>query len=117
MVARYAARINSLTDLVVTKLDVLTGLAQIPVCVAYEIDGERVEDMPENQSDMHHAKPVYEYLPGWDEDISGCQTFADLPENAQAYVLRLEELSGCRISSVGVGPERTQTIVRHALLG
>ncbi|QOR47986.1 adenylosuccinate synthase [Trueperella pecoris] len=116
VVARYAARINSLTDVVVTKLDVLTGLEEIPVCVAYEIDGERVEDMPENQSDMHHAVPIYEYLPGWSEDISTCRSFEELPANAQAYVLRLEELSGCRISSIGVGPERAQTIVRHALL-
>lgn len=117
VVARYATRINSLTDIVVTKLDVLTGIEQIPVCVAYEIDGARVEDMPENQSDMHHAKPIYEYLPGWVEDISHCREFADLPANAQAYILRLEELSGCRISSIGVGPERAQTIVRHPLLG
>ncbi|WP_270976148.1 adenylosuccinate synthase [Trueperella sp.] len=117
VVARYATRINSLTDIVVTKLDVLTGIEQIPVCVAYEIDGARVEDMPENQSDMHHAKPIYEYLPGWVEDISHCREFADLPANAQAYILRLEELSGCRISSIGVGPERAQTIVRHRLLG
>lgn len=116
VVARYAVRVNSLTDIVVTKLDVLTGIEQIPVCVAYEIDGARVEDMPENQSDMHHAKPIYEYLPGWSEDISDCQDFEDLPENAQAYILRLEELSGCRISSIGVGPERAQTIVRHRLL-
>lgn len=117
VVARYATRINSLTDIVVTKLDVLTGIEQIPVCVAYEIDGARVEDMPENQSDMHHAKPIYEYLPGWVEDISHCREFADLPANAQAYIMRLEELSGCRISSIGVGPERAQTIVRHPLLG
>ncbi|KTF03563.1 adenylosuccinate synthase [Trueperella sp. HMSC08B05] len=116
VVARYAVRVNSLTDIVVTKLDVLTGIEQIPVCVAYEIDGARVEDMPENQSDMHHAKPIYEYLPGWSEGISDCQDFEDLPENAQAYILRLEELSGCRISSIGVGPERAQTIVRHRLL-
>ncbi|MDP9806562.1 adenylosuccinate synthase [Trueperella bonasi] len=115
VVARFASRVNSLTDIVLTKLDVLTGIEQIPVCVAYRIDNGRVEDMPENQSDMHHAEPIYEYLPGWSEDISQCRDFADLPENAQKYVLRLEELSGCRISSIGVGPERNQTIVRHSL--
>ena len=115
VVARFASRVNSLTDIVLTKLDVLTGIEQIPVCVAYRIDDGRVEDMPENQSDMHHAQPIYEYLPGWNEDLSECQEFADLPLNAQQYVLRLEELSGCRISSIGVGPERSQTIVRHSL--
>ncbi|NLW14038.1 MAG: adenylosuccinate synthase [Trueperella sp.] len=115
VVARFASRVNSLTDIVLTKLDVLTGIEQIPVCVAYRIDDGRVEDMPENQSDMHHAQPIYEYLPGWNEDLSECREFADLPLNAQQYVLKLEELSGCRISSIGVGPERSQTIVRHSL--
>ncbi len=116
VVARYATMVNSLTDIVITKLDVLTGLEQIPVCVAYEIDGVRVEDMPESQSDLHHAKPIYEYFPGWSEDISHCRTFADLPLNAQNYILELERLSGCRISSIGVGPDRAQTIVRTTLL-
>ncbi|MDY5584736.1 MAG: adenylosuccinate synthase [Arcanobacterium sp.] len=116
VVARYATMVNSLTDLVITKLDVLTGLEKIPVCVAYEIDGERVEDMPQSQSDLHHAKPIYEYFPGWTEDISKCRTFAELPENAQSYILELERLSGCRISSIGVGPGREETIVRTPLL-
>lgn len=117
VVARYATAINSLTDLVVTKLDVLTGLEKIPVCVAYEIDGKRVEDMPQSQSDMHHTQPIYEFFPGWEEDISQCRTFEELPANAQAYILKLEELSGTRISSVGIGPGRDQTIVRFPLLG
>lgn len=117
VVVRYATAINSLTDLVVTKLDVLTGLEKIPVCVAYEIDGKRVEDMPQSQSDMHHAQPIYEFFPGWEEDISQCRTFEELPANAQAYILKLEELSGTRISSVGIGPGRDQTIVRFPLLG
>lgn len=117
VVARYATAINSLTDLVVTKLDVLTGLQQIPVCVAYEIDGVRVDDMPQSQSDMHHAKPIYEFFPGWEEDISQCRTFEELPVNAQAYIVKLEELSGTRISSIGVGSGRDQTIVRFPLLG
>lgn len=116
VVARYASMVNSLTDIVITKLDVLTGFEQIPVCVAYDIDGERVDDMPENQSDLHHAKPIYEYLPGWNEDITQCRSFAELPKNAQDYVLRIEELSGCRISSIGVGPDRDQTIIRYDLL-
>ena len=108
--------VNSLTDIVLTKLDVLSGLEKIPVCVAYEIDGKRVAEMPDSQSDMHHAKPIYEYFPGWQEDISQCRTFAELPATAQSYVQALEELSACHISSIGVGPGREQTIVRTPLL-
>ncbi|MGF1426548.1 adenylosuccinate synthase [Kitasatospora sp. LaBMicrA B282] len=110
VIARYATRVNGLTDFFLTKLDVLTGWEQIPVCVAYEIDGKRVEELPYNQSDFHHAKPIYETLPGWTEDISKAQTFADLPKNAQAYVKALEEMSGAPISAIGVGPGRTETI-------
>ncbi|WP_441250974.1 adenylosuccinate synthase [Kitasatospora sp. McL0602] len=110
VIARYATRVNGLTDFFLTKLDVLTGWEEIPVCVAYEIDGKRVEELPYNQSDFHHAKPIYENLPGWTEDISKCLTFADLPKNAQAYVKALEEMSGAPISAIGVGPGRTETI-------
>ena len=116
VVGRYATRINGVTDFVVTKLDVLTGLERVPVCVAYEIDGERVEEMPVNQSDVHHATPIYEYLDGWWEDISACRTFEELPANARAYVLRVEELVGARVSAIGVGPGREEIIQRHPLL-
>ncbi|GAA2249535.1 MULTISPECIES: adenylosuccinate synthase [Kitasatospora] len=110
VIARYATRVNGLTDFFLTKLDVLTGWEQIPVCVAYEIDGRRVEELPYNQSDFHHAKPIYETLPGWNEDISKAKTFTDLPKNAQAYVKALEEMSGAPISAIGVGPGRDETI-------
>jgi len=116
VVVRYAARVNGLTDLVVTKLDVLTGWEKIPVCVAYDVDGARHDEMPADQSDFHHARPIYEYLDGWTEDISGARTFDDLPDAAQRYLLRLEEVSGVRVSSIGVGPGREATIVRHQLL-
>jgi adenylosuccinate synthase len=116
VIARYAARVNGVTDFVLTKLDVLTGLEQVPVCVAYDVDGTRHDEMPVNQSDFHHAVPVYEYLPGWWEDISEARTVEDLPANARAYVERVEELSGARISAIGVGPARDATIVVHALL-
>ncbi|MPV36828.1 adenylosuccinate synthase [Georgenia subflava] len=116
VVARYATRINGLTDLVLTKLDVLTGLEKVPVCVAYDVDGVRHDEMPIDQSAFHHARPVYAELDGWSEDISGARTFEDLPVNAQRYVLALEEMSGTRISSIGVGPDREATIVRHDLL-
>ncbi|WP_197319680.1 adenylosuccinate synthase [Saccharomonospora sp. NB11] len=113
VIGRYAVRVNGITDYFLTKLDVLSGLDTVPVCVAYEVDGERTEDMPMTQTGVHHAKPIYEELPGWHEDISGCRAFEELPANAQAYVERLEELMGARISAIGVGPGREQTIVRH----
>ena len=116
-VARYSARINGVTDFVLTKLDVLTGLERIPVCVAYDIDGVRVDEVPVSQSDFHHAVPIYEEFPGWTEDISGARTFEDLPRNAQDYVLALEAMSGSRISAIGVGPDREAIVVRHDLLG
>jgi adenylosuccinate synthase len=115
VITRYAARVNGVTDFVLTKLDTLTGLEQLPVAVAYDVDGVRHDEMPVNQSDFHHAKPIFEYLPGWTEDISGCRDFADLPKNAQDYVTFAEEHSGARISVVGVGPAREQAVVRHAL--
>ncbi|MGB3259060.1 MAG: adenylosuccinate synthase [Ornithinimicrobium sp.] len=116
VVGRYAQRINGVTDFVVTKLDVLTGLDTIPICVAYDVLGTRHEEMPVNQSDFHHAVPIYEELPGWTEDISGCREFEDLPQAAQDYIVRLEELIGARISAIGVGPGRDQTIQCHDLL-
>ncbi|KAB2590090.1 adenylosuccinate synthase [Streptomyces cyaneofuscatus] len=115
-IARYATRVNGLTDFFLTKLDVLTGWEQIPVCVAYEIDGKRVEELPYNQTDFHHAKPIYENLPGWSEDITKAQTFDDLPKNAKAYVKALEEMSGAPISAIGVGPGRTETIQINSFL-
>ena len=116
VVVRYATRINGLTDICLTKLDVLSGYPSIPVCVAYEIDGVRTEEMPLDQAGFAKAVPVYEELPGWDEDISDCRTFEELPVNAQAYIARLEELSKCRIQSIGVGPGREATIVRYPLI-
>ena len=114
--ARYAARINGVTDFVLTKLDVLSGLETIPVCVAYDVNGVRHDEMPVNQSDFHHASPIYEEFAGWSEDISGARRFEDLPENAQKYILALEKMSGSRMSAIGVGPEREQVVVRHDLL-
>jgi adenylosuccinate synthase len=116
-VARYAARINGVTDFVLTKLDVLTGWERIPVCVGYDVGGTVHREMPMTQTDFHHATPVYETFDGWDEDISQARTLADLPKNAQAYVAALEEMSGARISAIGVGPGRDQTIQVHSLLG
>ena len=105
VIARYAGRVNGLTDLFLTKLDVLSSLERVPVCVAYEIDGERVDEMP-----------MYEYLDGWFEPLEDAKTFADLPAAAQAYVRRVEELSGTQVSAIGVGPGRDQTLVLRGLV-
>ena len=113
VVGRYATRINGVTDFVITKLDILTGLDTVPVCVAYDVEGVRHGEMPVGQSDFHHAVPIYEELAGWWEDISGCRSFEELPANAQAYVLRVEELIGARVSAIGVGPERDAIIERY----
>jgi adenylosuccinate synthase len=116
VIARYAARVNGITDFFLTKLDVLSGLDKVPVCVAYDVDGERCEEMPASQTGFHHAAPVLEYFDGWKEDISGAESFDDLPRNAQAYVRALEEMSGAQISAIGVGPGRDQTLTLRPLI-
>jgi adenylosuccinate synthase len=110
VIARYATRVNGLTDFFLTKLDVLSGLERVPVCVAYEVDGVRHDEMPMTQTEFHHAKPVYEYLDGWFEDITAATTFEELPKNAQEYVKALEDMSGAPVSAIGVGPGRDQTL-------
>ncbi|MBV9142701.1 MAG: adenylosuccinate synthase [Pseudonocardiales bacterium] len=110
VIGRYAVRVNGITDFFLTKLDVLSGLDPVPLCVAYQIDGARTEEMPMTQTDLHHAVPVYEELPGWCEDLSQCRSLDQLPPNARAYVARVEDLCGARISTIGVGPNRHQTI-------
>ncbi len=115
-IARFATRVNGLTDIFLTKLDVLTGWEQIPVCVAYEVDGQRVDELPMTQTDFHHAKPIYELLPGWREDISQARSLEDLPPNARSYVQFLEDVSGTRISAIGVGQDRDATISVHDLI-
>jgi adenylosuccinate synthase len=116
VVARYASRVNGVTDFVLTKLDVLTGLERVPVCVAYEVDGVRHDEMPVNQSDFHHARPIFEELPGWREDITHCRTLEELPAAARAYIKAVESMSGARMSVVGVGPGRDEIIVIRDLL-
>ena len=116
VVARFAARINGATDFVLTKLDVLTGWEHIPVCVAYDVDGVRQDEMPMTQTEFHHARPVYEFFDGWDEDISAARSLNDLPKNAQRYVSALEEMSGAPMSAIGVGPGRDQTVQLRPLV-
>ena len=116
VIGRYATRINGVTDFVLTKLDVLTGMEELPVCVGYEIDGVRHDEMPMTQSEFAKAVPVYETFPGWDEDISHARKLDDLPRNARDYVSALEEMILAPISAVGVGPGRDETITVRDLL-
>jgi adenylosuccinate synthase len=116
VVARYAARINGVTDFVLTKLDVLTGMEEVPVCVAYGVDGVRHDEMPMTQSEFARAVPLYETFPGWDEDISAARSLDELPRNARDYVSALEKLINAPISAIGVGPGRDATIQIRDLL-
>ncbi|SNQ46290.1 adenylosuccinate synthetase [Frankia canadensis] len=116
VIARYAVRVNGVTDLFLTKLDVLSGFDRVPICVGYDIGGERVDEMPMTQTEFHHAKPIYTELPGWHEDLSGVRSYADLPAAAKDYIRALEELSGAPVSAIGVGPGRDQTLVINELV-
>lgn len=114
VIGRYAAEVNGLTDVALTKLDVLSAFDTIKVCVAYECDGERYDYFPMQQSVLHHAKPIYVELPGWkDVDITGCKTYEELPENTRKYIEYLEEVTGVPMSIISVGPDRDQTIMRN----
>ncbi|MCO8276447.1 adenylosuccinate synthase [Actinoplanes sp. TRM 88003] len=116
VMARYAQRINGVTDFVLTKLDNYDDLDEIPVCVAYEVNGVRHDEMPISQSDFHHAVPIFETMPGWKQSIMGARSFDDLPKEAQDFVIFVEERIRARISVVGVGPARDQVIERHSVL-
>ena len=113
VILRYSARVCGMTDLALTKLDVLDQQKEIKICVAYECDGETVTEFPASLKRMAAATPVYETLPGWCEDISGCRSYDQLPANAKAYIKRVEELTETPISIVAVGPDRQQTILRR----
>jgi adenylosuccinate synthase len=117
VIARYAARVNGVTDFFVTKLDVLSGLEQVPVCVAYDVDGKRHTEMPMTQTEFHHAVPVYEFFDGWWEDLSEAREFGELPRNAREYVRSLEEMIDAPVAAVGTGPRRDQTLQLRPLLG
>ncbi len=108
---RYAARLNGLTELLITKIDVLSGLDTLKICTGYRAYGQTFDDMPPHQSVFHDASPTYEELEGWHEEIDECRSFGDLPKQAQAYVRRIEELVGVPVSIVSVGPARDQSLV------
>ncbi|MFN2177993.1 MAG: adenylosuccinate synthase [Candidatus Promineifilaceae bacterium] len=108
----HARRVNSLTEFVVTKLDILSGLDEIPVCVAYELDGERIKHIPADLDQLGRCRPVYETVPGWQEDIMQARRLSDLPANARRYVDFIAEKTGVPVSYISVGPAREQFIVQ-----
>ena len=110
VVGKYATEINGLTDIVITKIDVLSGLGKLKICTAYEIDGKIYDYVPADTKSLYRAKPIYEELDGWDEDITQIKKYEDLPENCKKYLARIEEIVGCPISVVSVGPDRSQNI-------
>jgi len=115
VVGKYAANINGLSDIVLTKIDVLSGLDTIKLCTGYEIDGKIHHAFPASTESLYHAKPVYEEFPGWKEDISGITKYEDLPAACKAYVKRIEEFLRCRVSIISVGPDRVQNILLHEI--
>jgi adenylosuccinate synthase len=116
VIARYATRVNGITDYFITKLDVLSGLDKVPICVAYDVHGTRLSDIPMTQTEFHHATPVYEYLDGWWEDLTEARELADLPRNARTYIEALEDMIGAPVSAVGTGPRRDQTLQIRPLI-
>jgi adenylosuccinate synthase len=110
VVGRYATEINGLTDIVMTKIDVLSGLGKLKICTAYEIDGKIYDYVPADTKALDRAIPIYEELDGWDEDITQIKKYEDLPVNCRKYLERVQEILACPISVVSVGPDRSQNI-------
>ena len=115
VILKYAVRVNGITSIALTKLDVLDGLKTVKICTGYRLDGNIKEDFPMNLGDLARCEPVYEELPGWMENTSDASSFEELPENARRYVERIEELAGVRTSIIAVGPGRDQTILRSEI--
>lgn len=112
VIIRYAVRVNGLTSLAINKLDTLSGIETLKICVAYKKNGEILKDFPVDISLLEGCEPVYEELPGWTEDLSKCHSFDELPENAKNYIRFIEKQADCHVSMVGVGPDRTQNLMR-----
>jgi adenylosuccinate synthase len=113
VVLRYAIRVNGLWGIALTKMDVLSGLKQLNICTAYELDGKRITELPSDYEDLERVQPIYETLPGWDEKLAGARSFEELPANARRYVRRVEEVCGVPVVCVSVGADRGETIVQH----
>jgi adenylosuccinate synthase len=112
VVARYAASLNQIESLALTLFDVLDGFDELPIAVAYEHEGQRLDDLPADPAVLRACRPIYETLPGWKSPTSGVTRFEELPEAARAYVRKIEQVVGCEVGIVSVGPERSATIVR-----
>ncbi len=109
VVLRHSRRVSGITDLSINSIDVLTGLDTVKICTTYELDGEEITEYPANLDQLRRCKPIFEELPGWEEDITGCRTLEELPDNARKYLERISELCNVRISIFSVGPDRDQT--------
>jgi adenylosuccinate synthase len=115
VVMRHSKRVSGITNLSLNSIDVLTGLPEVKICVAYDLDGERIDYYPASLEKLQRCTPIYETLPGWTEDITSCKTLSELPENARNYIRRVSELVGVRISTFSVGPGREQTNVLESV--
>ena len=115
VVMRHSRRVSGITNLSLNCIDVLSGLDTVKICVAYDLDGKRIDYYPASLEQLKRCKPIYEELPGWEEDITGCRSLDELPENARNYVRRVGELVGVRISTFSVGPDREQTNILESV--
>ncbi len=113
VIARYAVRVNGLTEMVINKIDPLCGLPKLKVCIGYNFKGEIITDFPANFADLAYCEPIYEEFDGFTEDITDCKTFDELPDSVKQYIAALEEICECKISMLGVGPGRDQVIAVH----
>ena len=113
---RYSVTVNGFTGLVLTRLDILDGFPSVKICVGYRVDGQDVGRFPSNTSRLGQCEPVYEEMPGWDSPTASATRMEQLPENAVAYMKRIEELVGCQVKVVSTGPSREETILRSRSL-
>ena len=112
VIVKFAVRTSSLTSIAINKIDTLSDIGTLKICVGYNKNGEFTDEFPPNLEELELCEPVYEEMPGWEGDISSCKSYDELPENAKKYIERIEQLIGCKVSMVGVGPERTQNLMR-----
>lgn len=112
VIVKFAVRTSSLTSIAINKIDTLSDIGTLKICVGYNKNGEFTDEFPPSLEELELCEPVYEEMPGWEGDISSCKSYDELPENAKKYIERIEQLIGCKVSTVGVGPERTQNLMR-----
>ncbi|WP_340578857.1 adenylosuccinate synthetase, partial [Staphylococcus aureus] len=115
VVLRHSRRASGITDLSINSIDVLTGLKEVKICTAYELDGKEITEYPANLKDLQRCKPIFETVPGWTEEVTGCKSLDELPDNERRYLERISELSDVKISIFSVGPDRNQTNLLSSL--